>query len=201
MNMSEYLSVKDFTYLEYCDYLQKKYGIGLADYMTKSFNPNPKCKRTKEGLSAHHKKEDTMPFLSNKTIARECPFEWQSKENIVYCDYLEHLLLHILICKYPSDEKNKVVGFGGIVDYLVPELNDLYSGWETKQAWRKNCHDKVKNDKDVYIEMLKQFIEIEKKDDVNFDISILCRSFNEKWGTSWTNKKNSKLYKEIVALI
>lgn len=59
MNMIEYLKVKDYTYSEYCDYLQSKYGIGLADYMTKSFNPNPKCKRTKEGLIAHHKEEDT----------------------------------------------------------------------------------------------------------------------------------------------
>lgn len=36
MNMEEYTHVKDFTYLEYCDYLQKKYGVGLSDYMTKS---------------------------------------------------------------------------------------------------------------------------------------------------------------------
>ena len=46
--MNEYLKVKNFTYLEYCDYLQDKYGIGLSDYMTKSYNPNPKCKRTRE---------------------------------------------------------------------------------------------------------------------------------------------------------
>lgn len=199
MNMSEYLAVKDFTYLEYCDYLQKKYGIGLADYMTKSFNKNNKCTRTKEGLFAHHKKEDTKALLAEKNIAKKCPFEWQSKENIVYCDYLEHLLLHILICKYPADGKNNFVGIGGIVDFIVPELNDLYSGWETKQEWRMICFDKVKNDKDVYIEMLKQFIEIENAD-ANLNISLLCRSRNEQFG-SWTNKKNSELYKEIAALI
>lgn len=58
-----------FTYLEYCDYLQLKYGIGLADYMTKSYNPNPRCKRTKDGLVAHHKKEDTMIMLSTKNCS------------------------------------------------------------------------------------------------------------------------------------
>ncbi len=202
MNMSEYLIVKDFTYLEYCDYLQRKYGIGLDDYMTKSYNPKAKCKRTKEGLLAHHKKEDTEPLLSTKKFAMMWPFEWQSKENIVYCDYLEHLLLHVLICKFPADKNNNFVGLGGIVDYIVPELNDLYSGWETDQAWRKNCHDKVKADKNVYMEILKQFIENEK-DDGNFDISILlCRSFNERFGNGiWSNKQNSKLYKEIKALI
>ncbi len=30
MNLYEYEKVKDYTYLEYCNYLQKKYGIGLA---------------------------------------------------------------------------------------------------------------------------------------------------------------------------
>lgn len=201
MNMSEYLTVKDFTYLEYCDYLQKKYGIGLDDYMTKSYNPKAKCKRTKEGLLAHHKKEDTMIMLSTKEIAMRCPFEWQAKENIVYCDYLEHLLLHILICKYPSDEKIDFikVGFGGVVNFIVPELNDLYSGWETSQAWRKNCHNRVKDDKTVYMEMLKQFIN-DEKDDADFDVSVLCRSFNEPFGI-WSDKQNSKLYKEIKALV
>lgn len=28
MHMDEYLKVKDMTYLQYCDYLQSKYGIG-----------------------------------------------------------------------------------------------------------------------------------------------------------------------------
>lgn len=73
MNISEYKSVKNYTYLEYCDYLQAKYGIGLANYMTKSYNSNPKCKRTQEGLIAHHKKEDTMIMLSNKENCSKVP--------------------------------------------------------------------------------------------------------------------------------
>ena len=75
--------------------------------MTKSFNPNQKCKRTKEGLFAHHKMEDRMVMLSEKLIAMMFPFEWQQKHNIVYCDYLEHLLLHVLICKFPSEKRRK----------------------------------------------------------------------------------------------
>lgn len=164
MNTQEYLKIKDFTYLQYCDYLQEKYGIGLDDYMTKSFNQKQNCKRTKEGLFAHHKKEDTMILLSTKEIAMLCPFEWQLKENIIYCDYLEHLLLHILICKYPSEDKidGINVGIGGVINFLVPELNDLYSGFRPTQTWRKICFNKIKNDKEVYLLLLKQFIEIEK---------------------------------------
>ena len=100
--------------------------------------------------------------LPKKEVAQMCPFEWQSKENIVYCDYLEHLLLHVLICKYPSNAMADFInaGIGGIVEFIVPELNDLYSGWLTNQTWRKNCHDKVSADKEVYLEILGSLLKL-----------------------------------------
>ena len=201
MNMIEYQKVKDMTYLEYCDYLQNKYGIGLADYMTKSYNKNSKCQRTKDGLIAHHKAEDKMIMLSTKEIAQMYPFEWQKKENIVYCDYLEHLLLHVLICKYPSPDKIPMadVGIGGVINFIAPELNDLYSGWQTKQSWRKTCHDKVRNDKDVYLAILKNFIDFEKFNRSNFTVNQLLKSYNQTYGI-WSDKQNEKLYQEIKNL-
>ena len=56
MDMKEFQQVKDYTYLEYCNYLQSKYGIGYGDYMTFDYKCKPKCKRTKDGLIAHYKK-------------------------------------------------------------------------------------------------------------------------------------------------
>ena len=201
MNMNEYNTVRNMTYLQYCDYLQNKYGIGLADFMTKSFNPNSKCKRTKDGLIAHHKAEDKMIMLSTKEFAQMCPFEWQQKENIVYCDYLEHLFLHVLICKYPSPDKHPMadVGIGGVVNFLVPELNDLYSGWATKQVWRQNCHNKVINDKDVYLRILKDFIDFEESTNKEFNRSILYTSFNESFG-GWNRSLNKVIFNEIANL-
>lgn len=200
MNMNEFMKVKEMTYSEYCDYLQGKYGIGVADYMTKSFNKNSKCSRTSEGLIAHHKAEDKMIMLSTKAFAEMCPYEWQLKENIVYCDYLEHLLLHVLICKYPSPEKLPIadVGIGGVVNFIVPELNDLYSGWETRQVWRRNCHRLVENNKDVYLAILKIFIDYIKSER-NFNSSILCTSYNERFG-GWSREQSIKLYAEIDQL-
>lgn len=198
--MNEFMKVKEMTYSEYCDYLQGKYGIGVADYMTKSFNKNSKCSRTSEGLIAHHKAEDKMIMLSTKAFAEMCPYEWQLKENIVYCDYLEHLLLHVLICKYPSPEKLPIadVGIGGVVNFIVPELNDLYSGWETRQVWRRNCHRLVENNKDVYLAILKIFIDYIKSER-NFNSSILCTSYNERFG-GWSREQSIKLYAEIDQL-
>ena len=200
MNLVEYEKVKDLNYLEYCDYLQQKYGIGLSDYMTKSWNKNPKVTRTKDGLLAHHKYEDNAIMLSTKVYAMNNPFEWQLAKNIVYCDYLEHLLLHILICEHPAENKNvcETVGVGGVINFIVPELNDLYSGWKTREIWRKNCHNLVINDKDVYLTLLKRFKKSCKKYPY-YTKDCLFTSFNERFGL-WSRKKNKNLFIEIKAL-
>ncbi len=200
MKVAEFEKVKGMTYESYCDFLQAKYGIGRADYMTKSFNKNQKVSRTSEGLIAHHKAEDKMIMLSTKAVAEMCPYEWQQKENIVYCDYLEHLLLHVLICKYPSQARIPIadVGIGGVINFIVPELNDLYSGWITNQSWRMKCHSKVIEDKAVYLEILKMFITY-LKGERELDKDALHTSFNEQFG-SWSKAKNSKLFAEIDQL-
>lgn len=200
IKISEYEKVKDLTYLQYCDYLQNKYGIGVADFMTKAWNPNAKAKRTKEGLLAHHKFEDHAIMLSEKEHAMKNPYEWQLAKNIVYCDYLEHLFLHILICEYPAKDRNKneIVGIGGVINFLVPELNDLYSGWETKQEWRKNCHDLVVNDKAVYLILLKRFKQ-KCSSYPNYNERWLLTSYNERFG-GWSRANNKELFEEIKSL-
>ena len=200
MDLKEYEIIKNYNYLEYCDYLQKKYGKGLADYMTTSWNKNQKASRTNDGLMAHHKYEDHAILLSTKEYAMLNPYEWQLAKNIVYCDYLEHLFLHILICENPSPDKNtdEIVGIGGIINFIVPELNDFYSGWETKQPWRKNCHNLVRNDKNVYLILLKRF----KNSCANYPYytdDCLLTSFNEHFGL-WSKTKNKQLFDEIIAL-
>jgi hypothetical protein len=199
MNLEEYKKVQNYNYVEYCDYLQSKYGAGLCDYMTKNWNKNQKISRTKDGLYAHHKYEDHAILLSNPEYAKKNPYEWQLRENIVYCDLLEHLFLHILICENPSKNKNKneKVGFGGVVNFIVPELNDVYSGWVSKQQWQLNCHNKIINDKNVYMELVKRFKEL--YDNNPFILKNLYRSWNEQFGI-WSSKNNEDLYEEIYEL-
>ena len=199
MKLDEYKNVEKLNYLEYCDYLQKKYGIGLCDYMTPNWTKNPKVTRTKDGLYAHHKYEDHAIMLSHPEYAKNNPYEWQKKENIVYCNLLEHLLLHILICENPAENKNvnERVGIGGVVNYIVPELNDVYSGWVSKHAWQRNCHNIIINNKDVYMVLLKRFKEL--YDNNPFIINNLYRSDNVKYGT-WPKENNYELYDEIDQL-
>ena len=199
MNLKEYENVKHFTYLEYCDYLQQKYGIGLCDYMRPNWNKNPKVTRTKDGLYVHHKYEDHAIMLGNPEYAKKNPYEWQKKENLVYCNLLEHLLLHQLICEYPASDKNnnEQVGIGGIVNFIVPELNDVYSGWVSKQPWQQNCHKVIIDNKDVYLLILKRYKDFHENNP--FIVKWLLKSCNEKYG-SWSNENNTALYDEIISL-
>ena len=200
MTLNEYNDVKQMTYREYCKYLQDKYGKPECCYMSKNYNKNSKVTRTKDGLLCHHIYEDTAIMLCDPVSAAHNPYEWQLAENLCYCDYLEHLLLHVLICEYPAEDHNvfEAVGVGGVINFIVPELNDLYSGWETGQAWRKNCHNLVINDKDVYLILLKRFKTF-CKDYPFYTKDCLFTSFNEPFGL-WSCKQNAKLFKEIEAL-
>lgn len=200
MNLKEYHEVSSLTYLQYCDYLQAKYGKGKYNYMTKTWDRNSKVSRTKEGLLCHHKCEDRCIMLATKEIAMKFPYAWQEKDNLVYCNYLEHLLLHVLICKYPSPEtpKHMQVGVGGAINFLIPELNDFYSGWSTEQAWRKTCLGVVKNDKEVYLAIIKQLKDINKEKNL-FDEGDLCSSYNAQYGL-WNKRNNLRLYAEIKLL-
>lgn len=117
MNLQEYEQIKQYNYNAYCDYLRNKYGIPQSVY--------PSCQRSEESLFVHHIKEDIIANLSQYEQQKQYP-EYQQPEYLCYCDYLEHLLLHILITENPDTKEG--VGIGGIVNYLIPELKDFYNG-------------------------------------------------------------------------
>lgn len=203
MNMEEYQKVKGLNYLDYCDYLQGKYGIGRADYMTKSFSKNKKVSRAKEGLYAHHKMENEYPSLSEKTMAKRFPWECQAKENIVYCDALEHLYLHILITEISSANYHRqFFGLSDAVHVMISNLFDVYSGYEAKVGWKRSCDDKVREDKDVFFELVKRTVEGNLRqgsfilDDMLFFPE--CDWANSKY---WDKTKNAQVYEEVASYL
>lgn len=194
MNRIEYENVKNLTYLEYCDYLQQKYGISKYDYFfNENYNKDRRVSRTNEGLVTHHKMEYKAIMLSNSNFAKLVPFEYQKNYNLVYCDYLEHLLLHVMIVEeylISNINSGNAVGLGGVINFISPELNDVYSGFKTKQGWRQKCFDKVINDKDIYLDILKRCY------DCYPIIKCYTSSFNAPFGI-WSNENNKKIYREI----
>lgn len=216
MNMEEFKKVEALSYEEYCDYLQTKYGKPTKPYFTEGYSKNRISRATSEGLFVHHVKEDTAIQLSHIDYAKQFPYEYQLPENLVYCDYLEHLLLHVKICvkcrpdilkaleerrggKSKSQKPLMVPGMGGIVNYLLPILNDIYAGYESPQVWQQVCALKVKSDKNVYIEILK-YIWRNLKDYPLFDKKMFFSSNNQNnayWNESDVMKHNKSLYEEI----
>lgn len=196
MNLQEYNKVKDFTYRQYCGYLQNKYGKAVCAYMTTRFNKRKEVTRSCEGLYCHHIYEDCAIMLSDKNWAQKNPYEWQLPENLCYCDLLEHLLLHILICEYPSPDKNllEAVGIGGVLNFIVPELNDVYSGYESGLAWQRKCHSIIKKNKDVYLELIKRTKKLEGCP--GYVEEHIYRSMGARYGT-WSDRQNKKLYEEL----
>lgn len=124
----------DFNYTQLVDYLNKKYGKVPGSYFCReNFKSiNQKIKRGKDGLSIHHVKEIEIPLLSQKHNAEKYSFSYQKSENLVYCDYIEHTLLHVLIYE---NHKNKAKSddFDGFFIMQSLFLSDYYRGYDFKR--------------------------------------------------------------------
>lgn len=191
MDLTEYNKIKNYSYSQYCAYLQNKYGIPKKPYFTHSWTKTQGDSRTKEGLRLHHVNKDTAIMLSNPKFAQANPYEFRLPGNLVYCDYLEHLLLHIMICEEPNPNANplEIVGLGGVINFLVSQLNDYYSGFMPKN-WARPCVEKIIKDCQVYLLLVARF----KKQEG--DMEELYRSFNAQYG-SWSEDKDLKVFDDL----
>ena len=156
------------TYDELVQYLLEKYGAAKYDYFSTESckSKNPKVTRTSEGLFCHHMDENIVIALSNDKLAPHLPFEFQKADRLVYCNVLEHLMLHIKIVE-ESTSKNadaiQLQGIGGVVAFLCPQINDYYNGYEFKQQHLINIYSLIKNNFDDYICILKYLLDIVEK--------------------------------------
>ncbi|MCD8208027.1 MAG: hypothetical protein LUD72_08835 [Bacteroidales bacterium] len=200
MNAEEYEKVKGASYSQYCVYLQKKYGLPKSAYMNEMWGKTQGITRTREGLFIHHIREDTAVMLSDPAHAKKAPYSYQLPENLCYCDWLEHLYLHVLICEHPArswDGKDKV-GIEGVMSFFVPELNDLYSGCRPGKPWRQTCFKKVEGERDVYIALLRRFVSDRKREE---GIAETCAALysSSADGKGWSLSDNYDLWCEAVS--
>lgn len=156
-NKEYYQKIMTYNYDELVQFLLKKYGPAKYDYFMNELcsSKNKKVTRTSEGLYCHHIDEDKEIMLSNDTLARRCPFAYQKADRLVYCNILEHFLLHILIYE-KTKNSDPGLGIGGAVAFICHQLNDLYGGYEYKKEWMIRCMSLVKDDYDSYIVMLRR---------------------------------------------
>lgn len=145
-----YLKMMDMNYLDAVEFLKDKYGPAEFNYFKeKSYNKflngeiksitKDKYSRTDEGLYCHHIFENQYQNLANFEFLewQKPPFQTQLAENLVYCNLVEHTILHYLI----SLETKKKYGYQGLTVFLLKELKDWYIFDEKPTVqWSLNCY-------------------------------------------------------------
>lgn len=168
MGHDEIMAEMEMNYVTLVRYLKGKYGAAKYNYFT-----NATCKtrskrisRTKEGLFCHHIDEDKGYNLGDTNYAKEQPYAYQKAERLVYCNYLEHLLLHIQIGKdnywkehkkFTSPKEFTCFIVPGII-FICSEINDLFENRGSSVEWRNKCFKEIEHNFDDYIYILKSFI-------------------------------------------
>jgi len=148
----EYVDLLSKTYDEAVAFLLHKYGPAKDDYYReKSYYrfmngeikniTKGKYSRTSEGLYCHHIDEIKELKISDQLFIKRknIPFEYQKKDRLVYCDLIEHTILHVLITKETSHE----FGYLGYEAFLKPIIEEWYIEEKIPSPkWMKNCYDK-----------------------------------------------------------
>lgn len=161
MNMSEYMAVKDYSYDEYCQYLNKKYGAVRNTYGKKG------CTRPEDGLFVHHVREDQIASLSNNKIRKANNPILQEPQNLVYCNYLEHLLLHIKIGELTACGRN--LGLVGPFVYIIPALRVFFENGHKNPKVNPKYFEVIANDGDVFEELLIRYNQLIEDIDLLLD--------------------------------
>lgn len=185
------------TYSELIEYFLNKYGVAKYDYFCNESckSKNAKVSRTNEGLYCHHIDEDKAIMLSNDKFAAMNPWKYQKAERLVYCNALEHLILHIKIVEEPKNvdaNKMEIQGIGGAINFLCPQINDFYNGYEFKQQYLINIYSIIENNFEDYIDILKYFLKTIKKNPLFKNLIT-----KERLSIGWDAQIVKKVYEKL----
>lgn len=136
INKCKYLELITKSYQEVVQILLAEHGsVGYNYYVETSYNKflsgeinslSPKSDpMTKKGLYRHHIAEYKYQNISNTEDIKRFNYDYslQTKENLVYCDLVEHAILHYLISK----ETNGKYGKPGLDSFIIPIIVKWYS--------------------------------------------------------------------------
>ena len=197
MESTEIKNQLKMTYDELVDYLLKKYGPAQYDYFRNESckSKNSKVSRTNEGLYCHHIDENKAILLSNDKFAINNPFEYQKANRLVYCNVLEHLILHIKIVEEPKNEnanQMEIQGIGGAVCFICPQINDYCNGYEFKQQYLINIFSLIENNFNDYIDILKYFLDVVEKNPI-YKLIVT----KERLSVGWDQQIVKKVYDQL----
>ena len=153
------------THDEYVIYLFNKYGHPTCDYFRqgdKYKTKNMNVERLTEGLFLHHLAEEcriTFNALVDKEFAKKRHHNLYTAKNFIYCNYIEHLLLHI---KIAIDDFNEPQGSGIDINgakKIWRELNKYYTNQKVLLQ-NKKAAELVQGQYNDYIYIMKQVLHL-----------------------------------------
>jgi hypothetical protein len=180
------------TYEELVSFLLEKYGNAKYDffcnYTCKS--KNPKVRRTKEGLFCHHIDEKIIPLLCKQECARKFSYDYQKADRLVYCNILEHLILHIKIYEFSkrkkAKKKKKSTSIGGILT-ISQQINDYFDGVIFKEEYLIKTFELIENNFEDYINVLTYFLNLTNERHL----------YKEALSGNWNGKTVKKIYERL----
>lgn len=162
MEREEVNTELSMNYYDLCNYLKRKYGNALYDYFStpECKSRNPKIGRGIEGLYCHHIDEDKGSDLSGPVSSQRQPFEWQKADRLVYCNLLEHLILHLKICILrqkmhfysPSDIMNFLTTGG--FQTISSDITTLFQTQGGTKKYQQKSYEIIRENLDEFILIL-----------------------------------------------
>lgn len=114
---------------------------------------------------------------------------------MVYCNLLEHFLLHIKIAeesKNANANKNELQGIGGAVNFIARQINGFYGGQIPTAEYLATAMNVIENDYSMYIKMLQYLWNIVKSNRLYYQFIT-----KEQLAMDWNGKIIQKIYDEL----
>ncbi len=144
-NLADYIEMTKMNYDEVVQKLIDKYGPATDDYYRESSYQRflngdnktitkGKISRASEGLYCHHIDENELDNLSNNDYIAHFgyDFAYQRSNRLVYCNLVEHMILHFLIA-IETKGSHGLSGFemirASVYDYYVTGIHEFKLEW------------------------------------------------------------------------
>ncbi len=152
------------SYEEQLTYLKQKYGPAKENYFltVNCDRKSTRIGRGNEGLFCHHDYEydpqnPLTSDLSKPEIARQFTYKYQEAQNLTYCNWLEHLILHCKINVLRQKQLNRFIS-DGVLNYFIPELNDFYRyRIKNPPAWKQIAFSLIEDNYDDYCKIIENW--------------------------------------------
>ena len=165
MKSEELEKQSKMSYREQLEHLKAKYGAAPENYYldVACTRKSKKNGRGMEGLFLHHDFEydPRNPLVSNLSdpeMGKLFDYDYQKAENLTYCDYLEHLMLHCKINLLRVDQLGAFIK-DGVVNFMVPQLNDWYGYAVDLAPWQKAAFGRIEGVYSDYRAILNSWVD------------------------------------------